>query len=177
MAKAEEFRNEITNKIITALENGTAPWQQPWNGAEGPHNAVTHRQYSGINNVILSMASMSFNASKAGANGKNCKTGIDMKFITFKQAQENNWHVKKGDRGTHVLLWKPTMGTDENGKQGITSVLQRVFTVFHASQIIESWLKSLRNDNMYIFRTAAEASKAAEFLLKNAGQDSCESDE
>ncbi|MBQ6112878.1 MAG: hypothetical protein IJL10_01315, partial [Synergistaceae bacterium] len=30
----------------------------------------------------------------------------------------------------------------------------------HASYI-ESWLKSLRNDNMYIFRAAAEASKAA----------------
>ena len=39
----------------------------------------------------------------------------------------------------------------------------------HASYI-ESWLKSLRNDNMYIFRAAAEASKAAAYLLKNAGQ-------
>lgn len=46
----------------------------------------------------------------------------------------------------------------------------------HASYI-ESWLKSLRNDNMYIFRAAAEASKAAEFLLKNAEQDACESEE
>ena len=70
---------------------------------------------------------MSFNTGRNGSK--------DMRFITFKQAQENNWHVKKGERGTHILLWKPTMGTDENGKQGITSVLQRVFTVFHATQI------------------------------------------
>ena len=45
MAKAEEFRNEITNKIITALENGTAPWQQPWNGAEVPQNGLIKHQY------------------------------------------------------------------------------------------------------------------------------------
>ena len=46
MAKAEEFRNEITNKIIAALENGTAPWQQPWRGTEAPYNAITRHQYS-----------------------------------------------------------------------------------------------------------------------------------
>ena len=38
----------------------------------------------------------------------------------------------------------------------------------HASYI-ESWLGKLRNDNMYIFKAAAEASKAAGYLLKRAG--------
>ena len=37
-SKTADFREEITAKIITALETGTAPWQQPWNGAEGPQN-------------------------------------------------------------------------------------------------------------------------------------------
>ncbi|MBR0185078.1 MAG: hypothetical protein IJQ24_03530, partial [Synergistaceae bacterium] len=38
----------------------------------------------------------------------------------------------------------------------------------HASYI-ESWLGNLRNDNMYIFKAAAEASKAAGYLLRRAG--------
>ena len=282
-SKAEEFRNEITSKIITALESGTAPWQQPWNGSEAPHNAITRHQYNGINTVILSMAAMSMGV-----------INNDNRWLTFNQASEAGYKIKAGSKGTHVLLWKPTITTDEHGNREITSVLQRTFTVFHASQIegipeyvppeiniiaahekaekiisdsgvriffdggeayykpiedyiqmppkedfksqegyysttlhelchatghpsrlnrvqrcgrfsqeyafeelvaelgslfiassagipqsetefqnhasyIESWLKNLRNDNMYIFSAAAEANKAAGYLLKNAG--------
>ena len=38
----------------------------------------------------------------------------------------------------------------------------------HASYI-DGWLSNLRNDNMYIFKAAAEASKAAGYLLRRAG--------
>ena len=220
---------------------------------------------------------------------------FDQRWATYLQISNAGWHVRKGEKGTHVLLWKPNINTKEDGGTEITSVTQRIFTVFHASQIegipayvppevniiaahekaekiilssgvrilfggsqafyspsgdyiqvphrgdfksregfystvlhelthatghktrlnreqrcgkfsldyafeelvaemgslfiassagipqsecefqnhasyIESWLKSLRNDNMYIFRVAAEASKAAAYLLKNAGQ-------
>ena len=37
----------------------------------------------------------------------------------------------------------------------------------HASYI-DSWLSNLRNDNMYIFKAATEASKAAGYLLSRA---------
>ena len=124
-SKHADFREEITAKIITALETGTAPWQQPWNGAEGPQNGITHHLYSGINTVILSLAGMSIDG------------GRDPRWFTFRQIsqQENGSYVRKGEKGTKVLLWKPTVATDENGKREITSVLQRTFTVFHASQI------------------------------------------
>ena len=52
MAKAEEFREEITSKIITALETGTAPWQQPWNGAEAPRNLITKHEYNHGNQFL-----------------------------------------------------------------------------------------------------------------------------
>ena len=38
----------------------------------------------------------------------------------------------------------------------------------HASYI-DGWLSNLRNDNMYIFKAAAEAGKAAGYLLRQAG--------
>ncbi|MBQ3458434.1 MAG: DUF1738 domain-containing protein [Synergistaceae bacterium] len=124
-SKSADFREEITAKIITALETGTAPWQQPWNGAEGPQNGITHHLYSGINTVILALAMMTMDGDKKR----------DPRWITFNQAKGNNWYVRKNERGTKVLLWRPTIGIDENGNREITSVLQRTFTVFHASQI------------------------------------------
>ncbi len=124
MAKAADFRDEITAKIIEALESGTAPWQKPWNGREGFQNAITKHNYSGINTVILSMAALKFDS---GAK--------DPRWATYKQASDAGWHVKKGAKGTHILLWKPTLAADEDGKKTISTVLQRVFTVFHASQI------------------------------------------
>ncbi len=123
MAKTDNFREEITAKIITALETGTAPWQQPWNGAEALQNAVTKHQYTGINTIILSLAAMSLDGGKYP------------RWLTYNQSAEQGWKVKKGSKGTHVLLWKPTVCTDENGKREITAVLQRTFTVFHASRI------------------------------------------
>ena len=51
MAKTDNFREEITAKIIIALETGTAPWQQPCSGAEAPQNGITKHQYTGINTV------------------------------------------------------------------------------------------------------------------------------
>ena len=124
MARAENFREEITQKIITALENGTVPWQQPWDGREAYQNAVTKRQYSGINCMILSMASREFETGKT-----------DPRWMTYKQAQEAGYQVRKGSKGTHVLLWKPELAMDKNGKTEITAVLQKIFTVFHASQV------------------------------------------
>ena len=155
MSKTADFREEITAKIITALETGTAPWQQPWNGAEGPQNGITHRKYNGINTVILSLAMMTMDGEKKR----------DPRWYTFRQVEQirrtieerqaeehqanekvladnsnslvrpERIHVRKGERGTKVLLWRPTVSTDENGNREITSVLQRTFTVFHASQI------------------------------------------
>ena len=179
MAKAEEFRNEITSKIIAALENGTAPWQQPWRGTEAPYNAITKHQYNGINSVILSLAAMSMNMARSqnvaevaaetvetaatvdtdgGENAKSIESNentanteetygtidssnpvadsfFDQRWATYLQISNAGWHVRKGEKGTHVLLWKPNINTKDDGCTEITSVTQRIFTVFHASQI------------------------------------------
>ena len=152
MAKATDFRDEITEKIITSLENGTAPWQRPWNGRENFQNAITGRNYSGINTVILSMASLKFDS--------NLK---DPRWATYKQASDAGWHVKKGEKGTHVLLWKPSLLSDDDGNTKIASVVQRVFTVFHASQIegISEYMPPEIN--------VVEAHKKAEKIISDSG--------
>ena len=90
MSKTADFREEITAKIITALETGTAPWQQPWNGAEGPQNGITHRKYNGINTVILSLAMMTMDGEKKR----------DPRWFGYRQLvqQNNGAYVRKGER-------------------------------------------------------------------------------
>ena len=50
---------EVTDRIVAALEAGTRPWQQPWEtGSPGmPVNAITGRHYRGINVLLLAMTS------------------------------------------------------------------------------------------------------------------------
>lgn len=54
MLNSKDYREEITTKIIEALEKGTAPWQKTW-ANNMPINAVTGNYYQGINSIILSV--------------------------------------------------------------------------------------------------------------------------
>ena len=46
---------QITGKIVTALENGVNPWARPWHTVHsGPfRNALTNRPYRGMNVLLL----------------------------------------------------------------------------------------------------------------------------
>ena len=118
------FYEEMTGKIIAALEKGTAPWQRPWNGREAHQNAFTKRCYTGVNQLALEVAGMEIDG------------GQDPRWLTFMQAKERGLNIKKGAKGTHVILWKP-MEDKKNEEEDaeIVAVWQKVFTVFHASQI------------------------------------------
>jgi antirestriction protein ArdC len=45
-----DFREEVTNDIIKLLEQGTAPWQKPWEDVAAggmPINPTTGKNYRG----------------------------------------------------------------------------------------------------------------------------------
>ena len=92
----------------------------------------------------------------------------------FDQAKEKGWHVKPGERGTHVEFYKfdekpkvdefgdPVL--HEDGKQEVEkSVLVRNYVVFHASQIegIPAYEPPTRNP--------IETSEKAERILQESG--------
>ena len=112
----------ITARILEQLESGTAPWRKPWkiSGKAGlPKNAVTRRQYRGINLWILLGSGFT-----------------SQKWLTFKQALELGGHVRKGEKGLPIVYWK--FGTREvrDGDESIEkcSVLCRYYTVFNVEQ-------------------------------------------
>jgi len=115
MSKFDVFQ-EVTDKIITALESGTSPWKKPWkdNGLDpfNPHNAVSGRSYNGINWLLLSLAPYA-------------STG----WLTYKQAQAIGGNVKKGEKGTMITYWQ-FIEKEDNTKFPMV----RAFTVFNVEQ-------------------------------------------
>jgi len=119
---------EVTDRIVAALENGTRPWRQPWeNGSPGmPLNATTNRRYHGINVLLLSITSFAL--------------GGDPRFCSYKQAADRGWQVRKGERGTTVFFFKRMLvedrdtAPDAEDRTKAIPVL-RAYTVFNGSQI------------------------------------------
>ena len=83
---------QVTDRIISELENGAAPWIKPWStySANEDQNIVSKKNYSGINRLILGMS------------------GYAMPYwASFKQWQELGASVKKGEKGTMIVFYKP----------------------------------------------------------------------
>jgi antirestriction protein ArdC len=56
---------ELTDKIIAALEAGIAPWRRPWDpnacgGSNMPVNVATGHRYRGVNLFMLGMSPLTY---------------------------------------------------------------------------------------------------------------------
>ncbi len=112
---------EITDRIIAALERGTVPWRTPWR-ARGHRNARTNRPYRGINILVLQMAAL-----ERGWN--------DPRWLTYRQARAAGGHVRRGEHGTRVVLWKWIEKQDSPDPERPEHYpLLRLFTVFNVAQ-------------------------------------------
>ena len=61
---------EVTDRIIAALEAGTPPWRRPWDpdkagGPAMPRNAATGQRYRGINVLTLGMSALAFSERRS----------------------------------------------------------------------------------------------------------------
>ena len=160
--KIREYRQEMTEQIVKALEQGTAPWQRPWSGECFPQNAISKRYYSGANVIVLSM------------KGLELDGGADPRWLTYKQAAVKGWNIKKGEHGTHISFWKNLAVTlkdeddspilDGNGNPMMKTILmEKLFVVFHASQVegIPPYMPHEVN--------AVEANEKAERIISDSG--------
>jgi antirestriction protein ArdC len=114
----------ITARILAALETGVPPWRKPWK-TSAAHNVRTLRPYRGINTLLLAVEDRS-----------------DPRWGTFKAWKESGASVKRGERGTHIVLWKTAlkrMRPDERAAaeaQGLATsyAFMRTYVVFNAAQ-------------------------------------------
>jgi len=123
---------EVTDRIIAALEAGTPPWRKPWDpdkagGPAMPRNAATGQRYRGINVLTLGISMLAFESG-------------DPRWATYKQAEERGWQVRKGKRGTTGYFFKRLEVRDDSRPDDDEDAVRRIpllraFTLFHASQI------------------------------------------
>jgi antirestriction protein ArdC len=167
-----DFRQEVTDNIVQMLERGVAPWQKPWEpGASSlgiPFNPTSERAYRGGNAIHL-MAT-------------NLQRGYeDPRWMTYKQASDNGWQVRRGEKGTQIEYWEAKEPSDKtqlspaDGRGDATSAngnnasaeksrfVHRVYTVFNAQQMDGIPLHAPKQ------HTTFEAVQAGEQILNNSG--------
>lgn len=113
---------QVTDQIISQLENGVVPWRSPYFAKTGfPKNFSTQKAYQGINVFLL--GSLRFTSPY---------------FLTFLQAKELGGHVRKGEKG-HLVIKYGTYAKEEDkavdGEEIAKRGYLKGYTVFHASQI------------------------------------------
>jgi putative DNA primase/helicase len=124
-----DFRKEVTDDIIKMLEEGAAPWQKPWaSGQAGamPFNPTTGKVYRGGNVLTLTIAAMR-------------KGYEDPRWMTYRQAAEKGWQVRKGEKASNIEFWEARRGKEDDGESDAdkprSGLIHRVYAVFNASQI------------------------------------------
>ena len=133
--QAPNIYDQVTARIIAELEAGRLPWVQPWAKAgEGagcgpalPRNALTGRNYSGINILLL--------WGEVIAKGYPSQN-----WLTFRQALEAGGNVRKGEHGTCVVYAdrfipeaEKARARESGGEARAVPFLKR-FTVFNIAQ-------------------------------------------
>jgi antirestriction protein ArdC len=83
---------DITAQVISGIEAGAGTWEMPWHKALPiPANAATGREYSGVNVLVLWL------------QADRCEFASS-KWATFKQWKSLDAHVRKGEKGTSILV-------------------------------------------------------------------------
>jgi antirestriction protein ArdC len=148
MAKQEELRRNITDQIVESLKSGgVPPWRRPWGISPNsgfPTNTVSGRRYSGVNVLLLRMASM--------AHGFRSKY-----WATYNQWRELGGQVmrrpdsiKPGSWGQSIVFFTRVTKTETDpvtGDEEETSFpLLKTYCVFNVDQVEGAHLDHLRVD-------------------------------
>jgi antirestriction protein ArdC len=139
--RPRDFRQEVTDNILRMLENGVAPWQKPWEASAAsmsmPLNPTSGRAYRGGNALHLMATALQ-------------KMYQDPRWMTYKQAGDQGWQIRRGEKGTQIEFWdvrndaardarSPNSAGDGERVGGTNAdrprLIHRVYTVFNAAQI------------------------------------------
>ena len=129
----KDVYQKITDKIVAGLERGVGKFQFPWHqtGARGfsPVNVLSKKPYRGVNVLVLWVE----------AEQRNFSSGI---WGTYRQWQQLNAQVKKGEKGTSIMFWSfIESGIDDEAEDGEGTkksrrrAVAKEYWVFNADQV------------------------------------------
>ena len=166
--KVQDNRKELVNKVIENMEKGYV-WEAGWDiNALRSQNPVSGAKYKGINRI-----SLGYIITEKGYK--------DPRFITFKQAQDNNWKVKRGEHGYLCEYWvwtrKEEKINEKGEKEKVEVPLERpmvnYFTIFNMEQIEGNYpkfeLPKLSHDEM--LQVANDFIASSRCTIKETAQD------
>ena len=133
-----DLYKEITERIMTQMENGIIPWHKPWISGKAI-SRTTGKPYSLLNQMML---------------------GKPGEYITFKQCQAEGGQVKKGEKAQMVVFWKWIEQEDEETGEKKEVPFLRYYNVFHISQC-----EGLTPKHEIILPGAAESNDAANEII------------
>lgn len=134
MASQQQIRQDITNRIVEALESNLLAWRRPWSispHAGRPANAISKNRYSGVNPLLLELH-------------RHRHVLRSKWWGTFRQWSDRGCTVKKrpadvkpGQWGCNIVFCKPITKTiEKNGKESEEKFFMlRTYTVFCADQV------------------------------------------
>ena len=108
---------EVTDRIVAALEEGTVPWHKPWADAGAQRNLRSGKEYRGVNQLLLSLSDYG-----------------SPYWVTFKQAKELGGSVRKGEKSSLVVFWKMLRLKDEGEDETRTVPMLKHYRVFNVEQ-------------------------------------------
>ena len=107
----KDIYQEVTDRIISQLEQGVIPWHKPWNGSNLAISHSTGKAYSLLNQLIL---------NRGG------------EYLTFNQVKQAGGKVKKGAKAGMVVFWKWIEKEDEENPGETKKIpFLKYFNVFH----------------------------------------------
>jgi len=130
MKPRHDIYASVTAQLVAAIEAGAGNWRMPWHHAGAPvmrPTSVAGRRYSGINRLVL----------WATADACGYASGT---WATYQQWKTGGAQVRKGEVGTHVILWKKIERADavqtasEDG-EGRARFFARSFVAFNRDQV------------------------------------------
>ena len=124
--KKTDIYQTVTNRILTALEQGVIPWRKPFQTSFSPIpvNYSTGKAYRGINVFLLNITGWQL--------GYPHNT-----WLTFNQAKKLGGYVRKGAQSETIVFWKPAeiATDDEKGEEKPRTVfIARSYSVFNIEQ-------------------------------------------
>jgi len=112
----------VTDTILAHLASGVVPWRCPWNRSTGrPRNFHSGREYQGINVLLLGLQQFA-----------------SPWWMTFRQVQERDGQVCKGEHGTPIMKWgrhEKTMKNGDGTEERKSIFYLKSYRVFNAVQI------------------------------------------
>ncbi|MEI7430596.1 MAG: zincin-like metallopeptidase domain-containing protein, partial [Betaproteobacteria bacterium] len=130
----QNVREEITNRIIAALEAGTPPWRQGWVSMAAHFNASTKKPYQGINQLLLGMSGFS----------NNCWVTMRQANAMKSESHPDGLRVRKGEKSTMLVRLvevERSQAREDQAEGDVVAedarrrLVMKSFRVFNASQI------------------------------------------